>query len=371
MRTVQLGISLLFVLIGSAQSWGLVVGAAVFDGNRTTQIDGATGSMPLFAQARIVQGNAEVAARASADYGFFDPDDLAGNARFETNLKAYSLVRDGFAGGSYVPNAQASATLYEGLVMRSPYPGEPVPSSISIHFSVNGILAGTPGVLPGGDESAKVRVRFGSGNSTGVAQAELVHYTGGTPFVLRYGDWDFAFAEEAVPGSGRFSFFGGFGLHLPVHHFKSKEPDQPDWWQTESFRVIVSTDAMSRGGFAEADFEHTISVDAVTVTGSNRPAPFAEFGLVSQFVLAGDYNDDGVVNAVDYTVWRNNVGGIIPHNETASLGIADAADYSEWKANYGSTRTEFTSFAVPEPGILNLLATSMTIAFVILVRHRL
>jgi hypothetical protein len=68
--------------------------------------------------------------------------------------------------------------------------------------------------------------------------------------------------------------------------------------------------------------------------------------------LAGDYNDDGVVDAADYTVWRNNLGGSSLTNETVTLGVVDAADYDEWKANYGSMSPGGGSAAspsVPEP----------------------
>ena len=54
--------------------------------------------------------------------------------------------------------------------------------------------------------------------------------------------------------------------------------------------------------------------------------------------LQGDYNDDGVVDAADYTVWRNALaGGGSLLNETASLGTVDELDYDAWKANYGGS----------------------------------
>jgi hypothetical protein len=78
-------------------------------------------------------------------------------------------------------------------------------------------------------------------------------------------------------------------------------------------------------------------------------------------VLAGDYNDDGVVDAVDYTVWRNALdGGGTLENETESLGVVDQFDYEAWKANYGNTMAGAggLSTAVPEPStaILAMLA---------------
>ena len=54
--------------------------------------------------------------------------------------------------------------------------------------------------------------------------------------------------------------------------------------------------------------------------------------------LPGDYNDDGVVNTADYTLWRDQLGALIAlANEDASPGMVDAADYDVWKSNYGNT----------------------------------
>jgi hypothetical protein len=77
--------------------------------------------------------------------------------------------------------------------------------------------------------------------------------------------------------------------------------------------------------------------------------------------LAGDYNDDGVVDAADYTAWRDNLGGSTLLNETASLGVVDEADYDAWKANFdamggagGGSRV-----AVPEPSSAMLISMGL------------
>jgi hypothetical protein len=72
-------------------------------------------------------------------------------------------------------------------------------------------------------------------------------------------------------------------------------------------------------------------------------------------VLAGDYNDDGVVDAGDYVRWRNALAGIgTLENETVSEGVVDEMDYAEWKANYGSPGGG-GSLAAPEPSSLLLV----------------
>lgn len=79
--------------------------------------------------------------------------------------------------------------------------------------------------------------------------------------------------------------------------------------------------------------------------------------------LAGDYNDDGVVDAADYTVWQDSLGGSELANETASLGTVDAADYDAWVANFGAVAEGGGGVsAVPEPGTLLLLVIGILAA---------
>jgi hypothetical protein len=59
--------------------------------------------------------------------------------------------------------------------------------------------------------------------------------------------------------------------------------------------------------------------------------------------LAGDFNIDGVVDAADYTVWRDGLGSI--YNQS---------HYTLWKNNYGATNVSM-SVSVPEPAAIMLL----------------
>jgi hypothetical protein len=54
--------------------------------------------------------------------------------------------------------------------------------------------------------------------------------------------------------------------------------------------------------------------------------------------FVGDYNHNDLVDAADYTVWRNNVGQIVAKFHGADGngdGIIDRDDYLVWKAHYG------------------------------------
>ncbi|QDU90808.1 hypothetical protein Pla175_42210 [Pirellulimonas nuda] len=69
--------------------------------------------------------------------------------------------------------------------------------------------------------------------------------------------------------------------------------------------------------------------------------------------LSGDFNDDGVVDAADYTVWRDNLGGneaVLNGNGDGS-GTVDPGDYTTWKNGFGNPAVGGASpgSAVPEP----------------------
>jgi hypothetical protein len=77
--------------------------------------------------------------------------------------------------------------------------------------------------------------------------------------------------------------------------------------------------------------------------------------------LAGDFNVDGVVDAADYTLWRDHLGD---PNEASINNLGDGqngvddADYAVWKQHFGESANGgsggFTG-AVPEPATVLLL----------------
>jgi len=83
---------------------------------------------------------------------------------------------------------------------------------------------------------------------------------------------------------------------------------------------------------------------------------------VGPSILAGDYNNDGIVDAGDYVVWQKNVGQpsqTLP-NDTTGV-IVGQAQYNLWRSNFGNTvpapgsgAVEIAS-AIPEPSSVALL----------------
>ena len=83
--------------------------------------------------------------------------------------------------------------------------------------------------------------------------------------------------------------------------------------------------------------------------------------VLTDFVLSGDFNGNGTVDAADYVVWRNGLGTTYVQN-----------DYNIWKANFGRTLgagsaslVSATSIAVPEPaGLCPLTMAALAISLV-------
>jgi hypothetical protein len=128
--------------------------------------------------------------------------------------------------------------------------------------------------------------------------------------------------------------------------YQGENPEAPDW--SNSWTI-------GRGQFGggATDFFNGF-IDEVRL--SNRAlAPYEFlFSPDASAMLVGDYNDDGVVDAADYVVWRNNVGGAgLPNDPTPNS--VDANDYLNWKATFGMMASPgLAAAAVPEPGSLGL-----------------
>jgi hypothetical protein len=74
--------------------------------------------------------------------------------------------------------------------------------------------------------------------------------------------------------------------------------------------------------------------------------------------VAGDYNNNGVVDAADYVVWRDLLGtGTQLQNEGSGVtpGMVTQEDYETWRANFGKTPGGGSLAAAPEPGTCALV----------------
>ena len=103
---------------------------------------------------------------------------------------------------------------------------------------------------------------------------------------------------------------------------------------------------------------------------STKDATKRSIYLVTNSVpLLGDYNKDHVVNAADYTVWRDSLGqtGYQLAADGNGDGVVDSLDYAVWQSNFGkvwSATAAGSAAAVPEPatGTCALIAAAILFA---------
>ena len=127
------------------------------------------------------------------------------------------------------------------------------------------------------------------------------------------------------------------------------------WAETGDF----THDQFQRGAQAVANGWYTAWV--------NAGSPIPNLGL------AGDYNGNNVIDAADYTVWRDALGSSAPGmlNDLTPSSVNDS-DYQYWKAHFGATIGGGAGAiaAVPEPASWLLLASAATVSGLLAHRER-
>jgi hypothetical protein len=102
--------------------------------------------------------------------------------------------------------------------------------------------------------------------------------------------------------------------------------------------------------------------------------------IVTELTVSGDYFVDGVVNQLDYGVWRQGFGSTTMLDADGNLdGVVNTADYILWRNNLGLQASTVSQGAampllspatVPEPGAALLLSLFAAFGFFLAVRGR-
>jgi Beta-propeller repeat len=150
---------------------------------------------------------------------------------------------------------------------------------------------------------------------------------------------------------------GGFDAHLSKY----------DTNGNLSWRMQFGTSAFDSATSLAVD-----TSDNLYLAGRTDGSPFsANLGMSDAYLvklipaLPGDYNHNGIVDAADYTVWRDSLGrtGTLLAADGNGNGRIDAGDYETWKSNFGnhSGSGADAKIAVPEPGALLMLAVGILV----------
>ena len=104
------------------------------------------------------------------------------------------------------------------------------------------------------------------------------------------------------------------------------------------------------------EFDHIIYAEGLSANDVNNSTFAVALSVQGPAGLDGDYNNDGMVDAADYTIYRDNLGSdssALSGNGSGGATVVQA-DYALWKQNFGSSGTS-SGAAVPEPSSIVLL----------------
>lgn len=163
----------------------------------------------------------------------------------------------------------------------------------------------------------------------------------------------------ATAGFGALMGGVNFDYEIPAHFF-NPAGDTLTWAGGFDVKVFsaVPTDGI-----------HSLLIPANT-SAVNSPTNFAmTAGSVDLSPPpTGDYNGDLLVNAADYTVWRNTLGQSVAIAGSGAdgnrSGVVDPGDYTYWKIRYGNpagSGASLTQMSVPEPSSLVLMIATFSL----------
>jgi hypothetical protein len=167
------------------------------------------------------------------------------------------------------------------------------------------------------------------------------------------GNWSFVLGDDSV--MNHFEANGG-------HHVEESLITPVTTTDGVGFELSVSANGHGLG-FSDTNSFASFTAN-ITETRYRLPsgviATNAQITLASSLFLKGDYNNDQVVNAADYAVWRDNRNSSATLPNDVTPGTVNTSDYDVWRANFGRTIADAggSAAAVPEPALLRLVVAA-------------
>lgn len=189
------------------------------------------------------------------------------------------------------------------------------------------------------------------------------------------GDYEFSLYGQngrAIAGSGNQVVPGGLiattppngSLHIHHYYLLDDNGDELNTTLPQTGIYLVGMRAKMDGLEDSEPFFMVWATPEQEILSAIWPASQWVNQRVDSLVIErpeGDYNDDGMVDAADYTVWRDSYG--LTGSALAADGngdeVVDAADYAVWQNNYTSAATPVSaslSVTAPEPSSVVVLS---------------
>ena len=170
-------------------------------------------------------------------------------------------------------------------------------------------------------------------------------------------------------------------FHEAAHtSFDADHASSPGWLsaqrQDPTFISTYARDHPTREDIAESllpwfslRYTDVLPFSKISAVNSSIPNRLAYFdSLLFQLNLPptvpGDFNGDGTVDAADFTVWRDNLGGTstVLHGNGSGQATVVHADYDLWKVHFAEFPTPISETkTIPESSSLLLLGLGLAI----------
>lgn len=321
----------------AATSGGSAIGEALFRGTDQFETLLKTGDAlgsGLFAQDNAISGNLSWSALA-------------------TNYLTKSMISSDFLTGEVVVLNGEVVPVVGGGILRE---GDAIPAAAGGQPTETWAIGSLVAVNEAGDWAVSASARInGVGNTT----RDMIVMNG----VIVYADGD---VVDGHTLSG-----------LPSHLSLNDQGDMAFAWDNKAFlngEIIAEVGSQvdtTGDGVGDTTLTNVFDVDLTNLPSSEasgEPLVYVKARVVGGLevvlrndlsTLEGDYNGDGLVNAADYTVWRDT------EDSTLLLGAdgnqnntVDEADRLFWQNNYGRTAS-VASASIPEPGSFLLGLTAL------------
>ena len=142
-------------------------------------------------------------------------------------------------------------------------------------------------------------------------------------------------------------------------------------WQSELL-APQTTSFTAPAGDLQVGVDYVYMISLVDVEGGYVENLSSAFSTPFFYTVPGDYSGDGTVGPEDYDLWKSNFGSAdFPHADGNRNGIVDAADYTVWRDHMGEKLSAGVgsgaalpsaaplSPAIPEPGAIFLATMAL------------
>ena len=200
-----------------------------------------------------------------------------------------------------------------------------------------------------------MRLMFGNPTSTGLLVWDWTQENGGVDqwatgsalYTVNTSDWN----TTAITPAGK--------VWQDLRGIQDWDGNPNNGWNTQLTAVAGPDGTINFNGFY-GDYELTVGGQTYDLALTKGVTNYV---IGDAIEVAGDFNGDGEVDAVDYTVWRDHRGTNFNlsgnGNESgASAGVVDQADYTLWKTGFGHSAGSgsATALQIPEPAAFHLAA---------------